>query len=108
LENGHVFITAYDPQIVGMDTVVPGGDSNAIVSGWIIQELDMNKNVVFQWRTWDHFQLTDADDHVDLTATVIDVFHGNAIGVYSEDALILSPRNNNEITKIKVTMDFRK
>ena len=100
LENGHVFIAAYDPQIVGMDTVVPGGDPNAIVSGWIIQELDMNKNVVFQWRSWDHFQLTDADEHVDLTAAVIDVFHGNAIDVYSEDALILSPRNNNEITKI--------
>ncbi len=100
LGNGHVFITAYDPQIVGMDTVVAGGDPNAIVSGWIIQELDMNKNVVFQWRSWDHYQLTDADDHVDLTAAIIDVFHGNAIDVYSESALILSPRNNNEITKI--------
>ncbi len=57
LNNGHALLMSYDPQNVDMSLIVPGGDPNAIVIGLIIQEIDENKNVVFQWRSWDHFQL---------------------------------------------------
>ena len=97
---GHAFVMTYDPQIVDMSQIVPGGHPNAIVSGWVIQELDINKNVVFQWRSWDYYLITNADDHVDLTDSIIDPIHGNAIEVYSNSELLLSPRNLNEITKI--------
>lgn len=97
---GHAIVIAYDPQFVGMDTVVPGGYPNAIVSGLIIQEQDIYKNVVFQWRSWDHFLITDAHEHVDLTDSIIDPIHGNAVEVYSGNELLLSSRNLNEITKI--------
>jgi len=97
---GHAFVMTYDPQFVDMSQVVPGGHPNAIVSGWIVQEQDKNKNVVFQWRSWDHYLITDADGHVDLTDSIIDPFHGNAIEVFSNTELLLSPRNLNEITKI--------
>jgi len=100
LPNGHAFVMGGDPQIVNMDTVIPGGHPTATVMGWIFQELDQDKNVVFQWRSWDHYQITDADEHVDLYDSIIDAVHGNAIEVYSENTLILSPRNLNEITKI--------
>ena len=40
-----------------MDTVVIGGDPNATVEGLIIQELDQNQNLLFQWRSWDHFHV---------------------------------------------------
>lgn len=97
---GHAFIMAYDPQIVDMSEVVPGGHPNAIVIGWVIQEQDVDKNVVFQWRSWDHFLITDAHEHVDLLDSLIDPVHGNAIEVYSDNELLLSSRNLNEITKI--------
>ena len=100
LPNGHALLMSYDPQPVRMDTIVPGGDPNAIVTGLIIQELDVSKNVVFQWRSWDHFQITDADSNVDLTAGHIDYVHGNAIDVDYDGNLLISCRKMNEITKI--------
>lgn len=99
LQNGHAIVMCYDPQFVDMSQVVQGGQPNAIVDGWIIQELDASKNVIFQWRSWDHYALTDADEHVDLTDTIIDLIHGNSIEVM-DDAMLLSPRNFDEITKI--------
>ncbi|MEJ2196928.1 MAG: hypothetical protein P8X73_19010, partial [Ignavibacteriaceae bacterium] len=54
LKNNHILILGQDYQQVAMDTVVPGGDPNAIVVGQIIQEQDEDRNVVFQWRSWDH------------------------------------------------------
>ncbi|MBN2174819.1 MAG: aryl-sulfate sulfotransferase [Bacteroidales bacterium] len=100
LENGHAFVMTFDSQLIGMDTVVPGGDPNAVVLGWVFQELDSDKNVIFQWRNWDHYQITDADEYVDLTGSLVDCVHGNSIEIYSDSALLLSPRNLNEITKI--------
>jgi len=99
-ENGHYFILAYDPQIVNMDTVVPGGDPEATVTGLIVQEIDENDNVVFQWRSWDHFKITDVSDWEDLQASEIDYVHGNSIEIESDTSLLISCRNMNEITKI--------
>jgi hypothetical protein len=78
---------------------VPGGFTGAEVVGYAIQELDQNKNVVFQWRTLDHFALTDATG-IDLTATWIDYAHCNAIDVDTDGNLLLSTRHFSEITKI--------
>ncbi|NOX46682.1 MAG: hypothetical protein GXO89_06865, partial [Chlorobi bacterium] len=100
LENGHAIVMTYDGQLYAMDTVVPGGDSNAIVMGFVFQELDTNKEVVFQWRSWDHFLITDARPFVDLTDSVIDYVHGNAIEIDSDSTLLISCRNMEEITKI--------
>lgn len=100
LPNNHALLMSYDPQVVRMDTIVPGGDPNAIVDGLIIQELDAAKNVVFQWRSWDHFEITDADTNIDLTAAYIDYVHGNAIEVDRDGNLLISSRHLCEITKI--------
>jgi len=98
--NGHSFLMSYDHQIVRMDTIVQGGDSAASVTGLIIQELDEMKNVIFQWRSWDHFKITDATDDIDLTQPSIDYVHGNAIEVDYDGNLLISSRNMDEITKI--------
>ncbi len=71
---------SYDRQLVGMDTVVTGGNPNAVVTGVVLQELDEDKNLVFQWRSWDHFKITDATDDIILTDSLIDYVHANAIG----------------------------
>lgn len=98
-ENGDHLMIAYDPQPYAMDTVVPGGDPNATVTGLIVQELDADHNVLFQWRSWDHFQITDAE-YIDLTAPTIDYVHGNAVEKDIDDNILISCRHMNEITKI--------
>ncbi len=99
LPNGHALLLGVDEETVDMSRIVPGGFSSAGVVGCIIQELDRDKNVVFQWRSWDHFQITDAM-HIDFTATWIDYVHGNALDVDTDGNILLSSRHLNEITKI--------
>jgi hypothetical protein len=99
LPNGHIFLLGIDIQPVAMDALVPGGKSLAYVKGLVIQELDQNKNVVFQWRSWDYFSITDAIG-VDFTSSDIDPVHGNALEIDSDTSLILSSRHLSEITKI--------
>ena len=102
LPNGHVLLMGDDYQIVDMSKIVPGGDSAATVAGLIIQELDTKRNVVFQWRSWDHFLITDAT-HEDLTASTIDYDHGNSLELDGDGNIILSNRHMDEITKINRT-----
>ncbi len=99
LPNGHALFMSYDPQRVDMSKVIPGGKPDAIVIGLVIQEIDRDKNVVFEWRSWDHFQITDAT-HEDLTAETIDYVHGNALELDIDGNILLSSRHMDEITKI--------
>jgi hypothetical protein len=101
LPDGHTLMLAYDYQHVGMDTVVAGGDPNATVIGLIVQELDENHDVIFQWRSWDHFQITDArSSYVNLLASVIDYVHGNSVEKAPDGNIVISCRHMNEVTKI--------
>ena len=102
LPNGNYIIMSYDVKEINMSKIVPGGQKNAQVTGLIIQEIDPSRNAVFQWRSWDHFEITDADS-VDLSLGVIDYCHGNAIEIDYDGNLLLSSRNMSEVTKINRT-----
>jgi hypothetical protein len=99
LENGHVLMIALDWQRVDMSTIVAGGNPNANVLGNHVQELDTGGNVVFEWRSWDHFEITDATE-VELKAQTIDYVHMNAIDVDEDGNILISSRHLSEITKI--------
>ncbi|MBS1493906.1 MAG: aryl-sulfate sulfotransferase [Bacteroidetes bacterium] len=97
--NGHSLLMSYDPQRVNMAELTPRGDPNAIVIGLVIQELDENKNVIFQWRSWDHFNILDAT-HENFTLPVIDCVHGNSIEMCKDGNILISSRHLDEVTKI--------
>ncbi len=99
LPDGHALLLADDREEYNMAALVPGGDSTATVIGNIIQELDPEGNVVFQWRSWDNFSITDAS-LVDFTATLVDPVHMNSLTLDSDGNIILSSRHLDEITKI--------
>ncbi len=100
LPNGHYLILGVDLEKVDMSKIVPGGDTSATVTGSIIQEIDENRNVVFQWRSWDHFKITDATDDIDLTSSTIDYVHTNAIQLDNDGNILISSRHLDEVTKI--------
>ena len=100
MENGHYLLMSYDPQIVDMSQYVLGGNPNATVVGLVIQEVDVNETVYFQWRSWDHFQITDATDDINLQGSNIDYVHGNAFAFDLDGNLLISSRHLDEITKI--------
>ncbi|MFK5855326.1 MAG: aryl-sulfate sulfotransferase [Bacteroidota bacterium] len=98
--NGHYLLMSYDPQPVDMSQVVLGGNPNATVIGLVIQEVDTYGTVYFQWRSWDHFLITDATDDINLLAASIDYVHGNAFAFDLDGNLLISSRHLDEITKI--------
>ncbi len=100
LPNGNVILMAYDAESMDMSKVVSGGNSNATVTGLIIQELDPSNNVIFQWRSWDFIPITDSN--ASLTDPAVDVVHGNGLALDSDGNLLLSSRNLSEITKINL------
>jgi len=99
LPNGHFIIIGLDLHTFDMSTIVPGGNTSATVQGIVIQELDRDKNVIFQWRSWDHYKITDAIG-VDLTAQFVDYVHTNAVDIDYDGNIIISSRHLSEITKI--------
>lgn len=99
-KDNHYLMMSYDVQKINMDTVVSGGNPEATVVGLIIQELDENKDVIFQWRSWDHFKITDATPDIDLTGSYIDYSHGNAIELDTDGNFLISSRHMDEVTKI--------
>ncbi|MFI5264142.1 MAG: aryl-sulfate sulfotransferase [Candidatus Kapaibacterium sp.] len=117
LVNGHAILDSYDPRFVNMkDTLLASGDpqlialapkadTNELVFGAIIQELDQSKNVVFQWKSWDHFHIYDAAADIHMVPankndTIIDYMHINAAVMDPKDNnIIASFRHQDEVSK---------
>lgn len=96
--DNHILLLGQDIKSVNMDTVVDGGNPNATVTGLVIQELDENKDVVFEWKSWDHYKITDS--YVNLLNQSIDYVHGNSVDIDSDGNLIISACFMSEVTKI--------
>lgn len=97
LPDHHCFLIGLDYHSVDMQSV--GGNESATVIGNTVQELDEHNNVVFSWRSWDHFSITDAV-HENLKAATIDYVHMNSIAVDYDSNIVISSRHLSEITKI--------
>ena len=104
LSNGNYVLIAYDEQPYAIDTIVSGGDPNAIVVGLIIQEIDSNHNVLFEWKSWDHFHITD-NIYMNYASmnSPYDFIHANAIDIDFDGHFLISCRGLDEITKIHRT-----
>ena len=99
LPNGHVLILIYDNHIIDMSQLVEGGHPAASVGGAVIQELDVNKNVIFQWRSIDYIPVTDS--YRDITRRSFGYIHVNSVEFDKTDGnIILCCRETSEAIKI--------
>ncbi|MGE5479446.1 MAG: aryl-sulfate sulfotransferase [Chloroflexota bacterium] len=98
LPNGHALLLAQDPQKVDMSKYFQGGVDTATVAGSIIQELDADRKVVFQWRSWDHLDF--GETYEDTLAPVVNPFHFNALDYDTDGNLLVSVRHTCQIIKI--------
>jgi hypothetical protein len=97
LPNGNVVLMSYAP--VTMDLTAYGGQANATVIELVIQELNPQQDVVFQWRSSEHIPVADTTVSL-LGPGPIDYIHGNAIEVDTDGHLLVSARHTDEIIKI--------
>jgi hypothetical protein len=99
LEDGHYFLIALGYRQVDMSVIVTGGDPNANVIDNHIQEFDADHKLVFEWLSYDYFNIIDAV-HENLTQHTIDYVHMNSIAVDYDGNIIISSRHQSEVTKI--------
>jgi hypothetical protein len=99
LPNGHALLFGQEVRTIDMSQLVPGGKTAASVTGDILQEIDANKHLVFEWHTFDHIPITNS--FYDLTQQTIDYAHMNAASIDPTDNnLLVSLRTTSEIVKI--------
>ena len=96
-QDGSAWIMCDDERV--MDLTAVGGVNPATVTGTVIQHLDPAGQLLFEWNTFDHFQMTDLP-LADRTGPSVNFTHGNAIDLDRDGNLIVSFRSLNEITKI--------
>jgi len=89
LPNGHVLLFGYYMTQVDLSKLVLGGFPNALVSGCVVQELDADRNIVFQWRTWDHY-IPDQMSWQRATGPEVSQFHLNTINMDVDGNLFIA------------------
>jgi len=98
LPNGHYLLLNYENNYIDMSKVINGGNPNAKVIGTVIQELDNNKNCVFQWRSLDHIPIPDTKDNP--LNTSFEHVHGSSYFLDTDGNLLVSLVATCEIIKI--------
>lgn len=106
LPNGHFLVLGVDKPFINLESYKifkPGncaGSPNATVACGVIQELDKKKNLVFEWKSRDHFKFMEMDTFYINDPKGLDWTHFNALEPDTDGNILLSVRNFNEITKI--------
>lgn len=101
MPNGYSWIIGREYIVTDMSQYVECGNSHANVLHFVIEEKDALGTVLWQWRTFDHFNVMDGDpDQVDFCKAVIDFAHVNSLALDPDGNVIISSRSLNEITKI--------
>jgi hypothetical protein len=94
LPNGNVLLFGYYLNEVDMSQIVEGGHPGALVSGTTVQELDAQRNVIFQWRTWDYYTFEDffstLTDDPRAKDAVINTFHLNTLNQDSDGHIFVA------------------
>jgi hypothetical protein len=100
LKNGNVLLIGLNIKNVDMSKFVDGGNKSASVVTNVIQEITPEKNVVFEWKSDEHYKFTDAANRINLLDVSFVHSHINSIEIDDDENIIVSARNLNEITKI--------
>jgi hypothetical protein len=101
LPNGNYLYTSFEAHNIDMSKVVPEGNPNAVVAGAVLVELDINKNPVFIWNSWEHIPINDTYQPINDFLNVTTLYSNfNSVDVDYEGNYLLSNRLLSEITKI--------
>ncbi|MFM8771169.1 MAG: aryl-sulfate sulfotransferase, partial [Candidatus Kapaibacterium sp.] len=96
-------ILGEEERVIDLSKIVPGGRTNAVVLGAVIQERTFRGTLLFEWKSLDHINVTDATEDIDLSQSRIDYLHVNAIDRDQNGNLVVSCRHTDEVICIRRT-----
>lgn len=79
LPNGHALMMGYYTLFRDLSADVPGGYPRAEVSGAVVQELNAERQVIWQWRSWDHFKNSDYYWGTTSGGNLVSAWHENVL-----------------------------
>jgi hypothetical protein len=106
LPNGHYLLLGNEDVTMDLSSynmfnqVGDPGSANATVTAGVLQELDSNHNVVWEWHSINNFNFDDVDEFFLNDSTHVDWTHMNSIEMDTDSNIIISSRHFDEITKI--------
>jgi hypothetical protein len=100
LADGTCLLIGQRAETVDMSRYVVDGNTAAVVTETVIQEFTAAGELVFQWRAWDHLDVVDEQEFIDLHGNAFDFPHLNAIDIDLDGHILLSSRNTSEVCKI--------
>jgi len=99
--DGHYWTIGVQYVLTNMSQYVDCGNNHAQVKQYVIEEKDADDVVLWQWRTFDHFDIMDGDtNQVNFCDDVVNYAHVNSIALDADGNVLISSRKLNEITKI--------
>jgi len=99
LPGGAYILIGYRETTVDMSQYVSGGLTDARVTESCVQEFNAEGQLIFIWRSWDHFDIRDLELE-NLRGSQIRFPHINAIYEDDDGHILLSSRHLSEISKI--------
>jgi len=85
-----------------MDLSALGGQPAANVTATVVQHLSATGSLLWEWKAFDHFAITDLPA-ADRSGPNVNFTHGNGVGLDSDGNLILGFRSLSEVTKVNST-----
>lgn len=101
MAGGDYWIMCNDERV--MDLTSLGGMASVTTVWTVIQNVSESGTVLFEWDSFDHFDIADNPLSNVANATTINVTHGNSLTVTADGNLIVSFRELDEVTKINTT-----
>lgn len=106
LKNGHFLLMGWEivtencsGKRMFMNSVRPGS-KRAHVKYGVIQELDQNKKLVYEWKSRNAFSLEKADPYFLNDTLNVDLTHFNSVDIDAEGNVMVSARYYNEVFKV--------
>lgn len=96
--NGSYWVMCHDRQIADLTDV--GGLPEVALDWTVVQHVSATGALLWEWRSADHFDITDVGAETIAGASAINVTHGNAIAFDTDGNLLVSFRELDEVTKI--------
>lgn len=94
-DTGGYILQAYGKQEIDLPQTEEIDTANVL----ILQEFDQNHNLIMEWRNFDHMDIQDYVDNLNLNSPYRNWMHGNSIEIDDDQNIIISNRAMSEIIK---------
>tara|TARA_Y100001970_G_scaffold9607_1_gene11267 strand:- start:1023 stop:2306 length:1284 start_codon:yes stop_codon:yes gene_type:complete len=94
-DTGGYILQAYAKQEIDLPQTEAIDTANVL----ILQEFDQNHNLIMEWRNFDHMNIYDYLDHINLNSPYRHWMHGNSIEIDDDGHIFVSNRTMSELIK---------